>query len=117
MPAGRIWIEVAVSEPSLLLLPVTVTLVPSVKSAAEPEVDLRIIVVGESKTISVEDPFCCFIAMLPLLVDTIEPAVKPPAAPTPPRAPPRPAKPAAPPAPAAKLPRAGVAVEAIDLPA
>lgn len=103
MPAGRIWIELAVIEPSLLAVPVMVTAVPTLRSLALPAAVLRICVDGPTSTISVLEPFCCCIDMVPLPLETMVPAVKPPAAP--PRAPVRPAKPPAPP-PALKVPRA-----------
>ncbi len=46
MPAGRICIEVALSEPSLLLVPVIVTWVPAVRSLGVPAADLSICVAG-----------------------------------------------------------------------
>jgi hypothetical protein len=118
MPAGRICIEVAVSEPSLLLVPVTVTSVPAVKSLAVPMADFNICVEGLMSTSSLLLPFCCWIEMLVPEFEIICPAVKPPPAPAPnpPRAPAVPVPRVKPAPPAANPARDGMLPFAYTMP-
>jgi len=76
-PAGRIWMFVALSLPSLLAVPVTKMFVPEVKSEMDPETVLVIGVVGVKK-ITCEPPPGKLIDKLFESTETTCPATAPP---------------------------------------
>jgi len=78
-PSGRIWIVLAVTLPSSLLVPVTVIVVPVVRSAEEPSVILLILETSEKKT-SLEPPSGSLIVMLSASIERISPLTNPPPA-------------------------------------